>query len=94
MGENDDIEALRAEVAELRAKAEEQSERIARYENAGNGDILAALERMEQRLAPPLSREERAIARMMERGYSREQAEAEIKVSRDFWNRKKRNEKW
>lgn len=94
MDENNDIEALRAEVAELRAKAAEQSERIARYESAGSGDILAAIERMEQRLTPPPSKEERAIARMMEHGYTREQAEESVKTSRDFWNRKKRNEKW
>lgn len=94
MEENEiDVEALRAEVAELRARAAEQSERIARYEGAGSGDILAALERMEQRLAPPPDKREQKILRIIERrGCTREEAEALNAVTDRFWANKKRRE--
>lgn len=93
MEENTDIEALRAEVAELRARAAEQSERIARYKEAGSGDILAALERMEQRLAPPPDKREQKILRIIERrGCTREEAEALNAVTDRFWANKKRRE--
>ena len=89
-----DVNALRAEVAELRAKAAEQAEEIARYKEAGSGDILAALERMEQRLTPPPSKEEQQINRMMEHGYTRDQAVQAMETNRRFWNNKRKNEKW
>lgn len=93
MEENNNIEALRAEVAELRARAAEQSESIARYEGAGSGDILAALERMEQRLAPPPDKREQKILRTMERrGCTREEAEELQAQSDRFWENKKRKE--
>lgn len=91
MEENTDIEALRAEVAELRAQAAEQAEKIARYEGAGSGEILAAIERIEQRLAPPMSKDEQKIQRLMQRGYTREQAEKATAESNAWWKRKKKN---
>lgn len=94
MEDNNDIEALRAEVAELRAKAAEQAEKIARYESAGSGDILAAIERMEQRLAPPMSKDEKKIQRLMQRGYTREDAEAAVARDNAYWEKKRKRENW
>lgn len=87
-----DVNALRAEVAELRAKAAEQAEEIARYKEAGSGDILAAIERMEQRLAPPMSKDEKKVQRLMQRGYAREDAEAAVARNNAWWERKKKRE--
>lgn len=87
-----DVNALRAEVAELRAKAAEQAEEIARYKEAGSGDILAAIERMEQRLAPPMSKDEKKVQRLMQRGYAREDAEAAVARNNAWWERKKKIE--
>lgn len=94
MEDNNDIEALRAEVAELRAKAAEQAEKITRYESAGSGDILAAIERMEQRLAPPMSKDEKKIQRLMQRGYTREDAEAAVARDNAYWEKKRKRENW
>lgn len=94
MEDNNDIEALRAEVAELRAKAATQAEEIARYKEAGSGDILAAIERMEQRLAPPITKDEQKIQRLMQRGYTREDAAAVVARDNAWWNRKRKHENW
>lgn len=94
MEDNNNIEALRAEVAELRAKAATQAEQIARYKEAGSGDILAAIERMEQRLAPPMSKDEQKIQRLMQRGYTREDAAATVARDNAWWERKRKRENW
>lgn len=95
MEENEiDVNALRAEVAELRAQAAEQAEKIARYEGAGSGEILASLERIEQRLMPPMSKDEQKIQRLIQRGYTREQAEKTTAEANAWWNKKKKRENW
>ena len=89
-----DVNVLRAEVAELRARAAEQAEEIARYKKAGCGDVLAAIEHMEQRLAPPMSKDEKKVQRLMQRGYAREDAEAAVARNNVWWERKRKRENW
>lgn len=81
-----ELQSLRAEVEELRAKAE-------RYDGAGLGDVLARLDSMEQKLTPAPSRTEVRITKIMEKtGCSRVEATKRVEASNRFWQEKRKRE--